>query len=194
MEVAVASSVNEAHVEKLLSEKLLNGFVLLETCCPACSTPLVKNNGLKSSANDSGSNAKKDPFVLPSSSFDQPFRPVAGVPMCVICNSHVVTQESEIELLEQCDTLKDKGSILIAMKGSSYSESDDEKKMEDEEFKRAAVHEIINLSHHGEPKQAAVFVEEKPQENTRGLATPQSKAKEDTELENCTTEEEYSVR
>jgi hypothetical protein len=54
--------------------------------------------------------------LLPQESFDQPFRPVEGVPICVSCKSHVITQETEISILEQCDSLRDKGSIYVALK------------------------------------------------------------------------------
>jgi hypothetical protein len=71
--------------------------------------------------------ARQVSMVL-SESFDQPFKPVPGVPICVACQSHVITHESEISILEQCDSLKDKGSILVALKDSDdsqYSEESD---------------------------------------------------------------------
>lgn len=113
-------SVNEAKIEHLLSEKLMEGYVLLDSSCPVCSTPLVKNNNVTTKKNDSNTNMTK-PVVLSSSSFNKPFKPVDGVPVCVICRSHVVTHESEISILERCDSLKDKGSILLALYSSSSS-------------------------------------------------------------------------
>lgn len=104
---------NEAHIEQLLSEKLMEGFVLLEKSCPICSTPLVKNQ----TSDEEEEPVEKDmePVMIPSGSFTQPFKPVEGVPFCVSCNSHVITQESEISILEKSDSLKGKGGILVAL-------------------------------------------------------------------------------
>ncbi|KAL3907955.1 MAG: hypothetical protein SGILL_008666 [Bacillariaceae sp.] len=113
---ASAVSVDEAKIEELLSEKLMTGYELLDSSCPVCSTPLIKNNNL-SEEEISGHSRE-------SSHSGKPFKPVAGVPMCVVCRSHVVTQESEISILERCESLKDKGSILLAIEsGSSVGDS-----------------------------------------------------------------------
>lgn len=112
-------SINEAKIEQLLSDKLMEGYVLLESSCPVCSTPLVKNNISNENSNRKSNIAK--PVVVSSDSFDKPFKPVDGVPICVLCRSHVVTHESEISILERCDSLKDKGSILLALYSSSSS-------------------------------------------------------------------------
>jgi hypothetical protein len=113
-------SINEAEIEQLLSERLMEGYILLETSCPVCSTPLVKNcpKGPKE-YNDKFS--MKQPVILSSDSFRKPFKPVDGVPICVVCRSHVVTHESDISILERCDSLKDKGSILLALYSSTSS-------------------------------------------------------------------------
>jgi len=126
--------INEAKLEHLLSEKLMEGYVLLETSCPVCSTPLVKNHHMvpknlsTSGEFDIGTFAKN--VLLPNKSFEQPFRPVEGVPICVSCKSHVITQETEVCILEQCDSLKDKGSIYVALKdvqeGHFYSDENDQ--------------------------------------------------------------------
>ena len=34
---------DDAEIERLLSEKLLEGYTLMERICPSCATPLVKN-------------------------------------------------------------------------------------------------------------------------------------------------------
>jgi hypothetical protein len=109
----------EAEVERLLSEKLLQGYVLLETSCPSCATPLVKRNAPM----ENRVNAKPEeklssfpsPWLVPSESFDQPFRAVHGVPYCVACDAHVVTEEADISVLERCDSLKQKGTIMVAL-------------------------------------------------------------------------------
>jgi hypothetical protein len=122
----------EARVEALLSDKLMDGYVLLEVSCPACATPLVKND-MNIADDDDGiqnhhshnSNNHMEPVIVPSQSFEQPFSPVNGVPFCVACQSHVVTDESDISLLEKCDSLKHKGSILVALNGeTSYTTTD----------------------------------------------------------------------
>jgi uncharacterized Zn finger protein (UPF0148 family) len=179
------SAIDDKRTEKLLSEKLLNGFVLLKDgFCPACSTPLVKNpTDDKKRKKGTG---LADHYLIPGSSFEQPFRPVAGVPVCITCNSHVVTNEGDIDLLQKCESLKDKGTILVAMR-----ESEEEKKeSEDHEYsRRATVHEIINLTDH-------VFVEEKPQEKARRPSpeTLPCHSLKGTTAGTVTTKEEYSVR
>ena len=139
-------SINEARLEQLLSEKLMQGYVLLESSCPVCATPLVKNHhmvpkslSVRSESFEGGT--FKHNVLLPQDSFDQPFRPVEGVPICVSCKSHVITQETEISILEQCDSLRDKGSIYVALKevyeGPSAGDSDDENNQTKENNKSA---------------------------------------------------------
>ncbi|KAG7337904.1 hypothetical protein IV203_022434 [Nitzschia inconspicua] len=117
-------SVNESKIEQLLSEKLMEGYVLLESSCPVCSTPLVKNE-ISSKDGRKESSKMPKPVILSSNSFDKPFKPVDGVPICIVCRSHVVTHESEISILERCDSLKDKGSILLALYDSSSGSTGD---------------------------------------------------------------------
>ena len=120
-EVCRTAAINEARLEQLLSEKLMQGYVLMESSCPKCSTPLVKNHHMVPKTLFSPSDDDNDvPIVnrcilLPAESFDQPFRPVDGVPVCVACKSHVITQETEVAILEHCDSMKDKGSIYVAL-------------------------------------------------------------------------------
>ncbi|KAL3931120.1 MAG: hypothetical protein SGARI_004287 [Bacillariaceae sp.] len=121
-------SINEERIEQLLSEKLMTGYVLMEHSCPVCSTPLVKNNhmpdGSKSDDSSASINSKgRKGVIIGSDSFDKPFKPVAGVPLCVVCRAHVVTNESEISILEHCESLKDKGSILLALEDSTVDDS-----------------------------------------------------------------------
>lgn len=114
--------MDDSQIEQLLSEKLIAGYVLMEATCPKCAVPLVKSHNsvpktLGSSSFD-GDDKKVvvDQVVLvPSGSFEQPFKPVNGVPMCVACDSHVITQQTELAILEECDSLKDKGSIYVAL-------------------------------------------------------------------------------
>ena len=111
---------DEARIEMLLSEKLMQGYVLLEKSCPVCATPLVKKNPVDEE--EAENDAPVAPVMVPSGSFDKPFRVVEGVPFCVGCTSHVITQECEISILERCDSLKAKGSILVALQDGSYTE------------------------------------------------------------------------
>lgn len=109
----------DARVEQLLSEMLMEGYILMEKSCPhpQCATPLVKKSQTDTPSH--GINKAVDPLLVPSKSFEQPFKPIDGVPFCVACNSHVVTQESEVAILERCESLKSKGGILVAMSAST---------------------------------------------------------------------------
>jgi hypothetical protein len=111
------SKADEVHIEQLLSEKLMEGYVLLEKSCPVCSTPLVKNQ--HDDEEDDPVEKEIEPVMIPKGSFTQPFHPVDGVPYCVACTSHVITQESEINILEKCGSLKGKGGIHVAMTSKS---------------------------------------------------------------------------
>lgn len=119
------ASIDEGKIEQLLSEKLMQGYVLLESSCPVCATPLVKNHHeVPKNFPTEHETPTQQPVMLSSNSFDKPFKPVDGVPICVVCRSHVITSESEISILERCDSLKDKGSILLALNSSSSEGSD----------------------------------------------------------------------
>jgi hypothetical protein len=119
---ATSRTISEAEIEQLLSEKLMEGYVLLDTSCPVCSTPLVKNHSRGPKLhNQNNKSTMRRPVILPSDSFHKPFKPVDGVPICVVCRSHVVTHESDISILERCESLKDRGSILLALYSSSSS-------------------------------------------------------------------------
>lgn len=144
-------AINEAKLEQLLSEKLMQGYVLLESSCPVCSTPLVKNHqmvpkNLSSGSSDSYEDGQLPKHVLlPRESFDQPFRPVEGVPICVTCNSHVITQETEVSILEQCDSLKDKGSIYVALNDIKQGHINVDDGSDDPLKENKTPPEIINL-------------------------------------------------
>lgn len=114
--ISNAMEDEEAHIEQLLSEKLMEGYVLLEKSCPVCSTPLVKNHD-GDDEDEEPVQKEIEPVMIPKGSFTQPFKPVAGVPFCVACSSHVITQEGEISILEKCSSLKGKGGILVALTG-----------------------------------------------------------------------------
>jgi hypothetical protein len=116
----------DQHVEQLLSEKLMNGYTLCTGGCPICLTPLIKNelvtktNSLTTPLSDPNN---RFPILVASESFEQPFIPVAGVPFCVVCQAHVVTSEADVDALEQSESFKDKGSILVALQDDEQRES-----------------------------------------------------------------------
>ena len=116
---------DDAEIERLLSEKLLEGYTLMERICPSCATPLVKNKN-NHAMEESKQKQNVEAFVVPSKSFEQPFQPVLGVPFCVSCQAHVVTEESEISVLERCDSLKMKGQILVALNSITETETPSE--------------------------------------------------------------------
>lgn len=127
MERTREEAVEDAKIEQLLSEKLMDGYVLMEDICPnpKCAIPLVKNNKvvprtLSRDENDPPlGNSIDHPVVVPSQSFEQPFKPVNGVPVCVGCNSHVITQEMELAILEDSDAFTERGSVYVALQKMS---------------------------------------------------------------------------
>ena len=143
-EIGREEMISDAKIEQMLSEKLIKGYVLMEATCPKCAVPLVKNHQMVPRSLSNLSGDENDPtnmnvvdkaVLLPVESFEQPFKPVDGVPMCVGCDSHVITSETEMTILEQCDALKDKGSIYVALETAAASPEEWEPKVD----------EIINL-------------------------------------------------
>ncbi len=162
---------SEEEIEQMLSEKLMEGYTLLESCCPVCTTPLIKN-AVKGNEDGNKTAQVKHPVLLSSDSFEKPFKPVDGVPICVVCQAHVVTSESDISILERCESLKDKGSILMALNESS-SDVEESYEEEDEDDDNVVVISVESMEKDGEenifevsstPKsgdpRAPIFVEE----------------------------------
>eukprot|EP00980_Cylindrotheca_fusiformis_P029017 scaffold22696_cov118-Cylindrotheca_fusiformis.AAC.11 len=98
--------LTEEEVEDLLSERLLEGYQLIEKSCPECTTPLIK---IENSPQEVDGNLLKTSVLIPNRNPEKPFDPVDGVPVCVACNCHVVTQECEMNILERHETTS--GSI-----------------------------------------------------------------------------------
>jgi hypothetical protein len=154
-EIGREEMISDAKIEQMLSEKLINGYVLMEATCPKCAVPLVKNHQMVPRSLSNLSGDENDPtnmnvvdkaVLLPVESFEQPFKPVDGVPMCVGCDSHVITSETEMIILEQCDALKDKGSIYVALETAAASPEEWEPKVDDSNAKDVVDRpEIINL-------------------------------------------------
>lgn len=129
LESREVESDDEVMVERLLSEKLLSGMILMEKACPVCSTPLVKAEqqqllpsgqtirqkphfGLKSLIDDTRSSDESSSGTSAISVVE----PVAGIPFCVSCQAHVVSHPNEVQALQQSDSqvgLAKKGSILV---------------------------------------------------------------------------------
>ena len=83
-------------VERLLSERLLQGFCLLERACPSCATPLVKQDLASAAIIDKYNLRKSDSGS--TSSISGTLQPVPGVAYCVMCQAHVVTCAAEMEI------------------------------------------------------------------------------------------------
>jgi Sjogren's syndrome/scleroderma autoantigen 1 (Autoantigen p27) len=136
---------DDEHIEQLLSEKLMEGYVLLEKSCPVCSTPLVKG---VADDEDEGVFKEIEPVMIPKGSFMQPFIPVEGVPLCVACTSHVVTQDNELNILTKCGSLKAKGGILVAAPSSKEPEIIDVTQYEDthDDEKKEEVEAVADIT------------------------------------------------
>lgn len=135
----------EEEVERLLSEKLVDGFLLLEKACPACVTPLVKRDAAWSprfpigyhpqqqqqppGATNFESSKSYDNLTygagLDSVAYESPIQPIAGVPFCVSCQAHVVTSTEEVVVLESADHLKVRGTIMVAMSRETLDDGDE---------------------------------------------------------------------
>jgi len=106
---------DDERVEQLLSERLMEGYVLLEKSCPACYTPLVKDFG--DDDDEPMIHKEIEPIVYTAKeSFIEPFVPVQGVPLCVGCTSHVVFQENEAAILAGSGIMKIKGGFMVVEK------------------------------------------------------------------------------
>ena len=107
--------VEEEEVEIMLSDRLVEGCVLLDKSCPACVTPLLKQmDGFE--ADTSGDNSLKKGKSRESSKSNQTLTPIDGVPFCVACQAHVVTSTDEVDKVEtQKHNLKDMVLTALAL-------------------------------------------------------------------------------
>lgn len=128
-------SLDVGRIERLLSSRLLSGYCLLEKSCPACSVPLVKcpfpqidENGNQSNSfhqisYSSVGETNDDRTVFDTESrgatVESPSKkisPIPGVPFCVYCEAHVVTDHDEVEMLEDAASVtwnKRKGHVYV---------------------------------------------------------------------------------
>lgn len=159
-------------IESLLSEKLLEGYTLLDTSCPKCVTPLVKKKvPTMNFSPRSDQPISKDTSITPhislayvavkpqpssdsmvlSGSFAQeaaPFSPVSGVPFCVFCNAHVVTRDEDMIALERCHSLKEKGKIIVAIDDEDRHDCAVEVRLPERPSSRLASREEIEQENH----------------------------------------------
>jgi uncharacterized Zn finger protein (UPF0148 family) len=114
------------NVEDLLFKYLMQGGQLLDSCCPSCQNPLVKdgetpevmspttlNNAAATSFDGYESELGQDDDKKPA------WTPVKGVPFCVACEATVVTTEMELayasERLALTGRSQKKGSMIVAL-------------------------------------------------------------------------------
>jgi hypothetical protein len=117
-----ADGYDEDRIEQLLSERLLQGFTLLEDqACPVCSTPLILQ---EPSSGDEDTCTETDEILSSTTSANRvnttmhsQIQPISGVPFCVACPAHVITEEVHVKFIEQHqeDVDKLRGTILVAL-------------------------------------------------------------------------------
>jgi len=103
----------ESEVETLLTEKLLQGFVLQTKCCPspACNdTPLVK---AMADIPKTGAEGGEIPSTVSDDSLTKT-QPITGVSYCVACSAHVMTTKEEVRIMTERNALVG-GAVLLAM-------------------------------------------------------------------------------
>jgi len=109
LDQSVSTNYSVIEVDAMITDKLLDGYVLQTKVCPFCNTPLVKaadtSEGLGAVASVSSGESLK------------PAEPIQGVCFCVGCSAHVVTTKEENRILTELDILNGKshGAILMAM-------------------------------------------------------------------------------
>lgn len=110
--------VNDSEVEERISERLVQGCMLLESACPACVTPLVK----QTDDGPSDDNSLMMGLSRPGSKSDHDLTPIEGVPFCVACPCHVITTPEEAEKVEEnLDNINEKVLVTYEMEEPQYS-------------------------------------------------------------------------
>jgi len=120
------------NMEKLLLDHLLKGSKLIEKWCPACHFPLLKKGVTPllfspasvsvqgDSSFDSGASEQEDSCQ---------WMPTDGIPYCLSCETHVVTNEFELafaaEQMSSSHKMSKKGSLLHLMQVPSRPSSPD---------------------------------------------------------------------
>ena len=142
----IAQRLMDEKVEKLISERLLVGWVLYTdghcASCPKCNVPLMINQSVREVLPAGVVVAQPTEFSARAIAYDEKLaeemyakkvaisgteelpdgveamnhRTVAGVPYCVYCQCHVVTEISHLSLVEAFDRLADrqiKGNMIF---------------------------------------------------------------------------------
>lgn len=111
-------------MEELLFDHLLKGSRLLEKRCPACHNQLLKK-GVTPVLFSPSSVQGNSSFDSAASEIDDnvgPWEPIEGLPYCLACEAHVVTNEFELsfaaEQLSNNSKMQKKGALLQLMDGS----------------------------------------------------------------------------
>ena len=107
--------LQENEIEELLSDRLVDGCVLMDRSCPACVTPLLKqvDELVPYPGDDASLKRGKSRDTTKS---NQSLTPIEGVPFCVACQAHVVTSSDEIDKVEeQKQSLKDLVLTALAL-------------------------------------------------------------------------------
>lgn len=112
-------------MEEVLLEYLLKGSRLLEKRCPACHNQLLKKGVtpvLLSPASVHGNSSFESCPSIVEEENDKPWEPIEGLPFCLACEAHVVTNEFELsyasETLSNKSKVQKKGALLHLMDGS----------------------------------------------------------------------------
>jgi len=146
-----SSVISESEVETLLTEKLMQGFVLQPNCCPTCNTPLVKamiNMPIAANGDDANDTT-----------------PINGVPFCVSCKAHVMKTKEEIRIMTETNAIMGaRGEVLLAM--SEDEESDDD------EFVPRIVPQPLSSVVFNEPADSHQASEKVPEPTSEPIAQP----------------------
>ena len=220
---------------ELLMERARQGMKIMKKCCPVCATPLcIQSVGPpKYNAGPDGETqllklAEKDSALYNeclSKSFDDgeldntlEIEPLPGVPFCVNCPAHVVTESSQIDILAESGEMAmsklQKGSIVVAIDDEEADKPSSPEKKEpientttetvkspldstpEPENSSKSQDEPTNQIFFPEEDSSPVKMEEKPENDAKQVetsdlsSTPVEKPAEETDY----TELDYSVR
>jgi len=117
-------------MEELLFEHLMKGSRLLEKRCPACHNQLLKKGVtpvLFSPSSVHGNSSFESCSSVVDEENEQPWEPIEGLPFCLTCEAHVVTNEFELsfasEMLSSKSKAQKKGALLHLRKRGAFFSS-----------------------------------------------------------------------
>ena len=112
---------NSKNIEELLVNHLVQGAKLMEQWCPACNHPLLKVGETPALLSPSKSLSTASSFDSTATDIeDVEWKPVEGVPYCVVCEAHVVTNEKELAFAAENfgdGKRQKKGSLTTLLEG-----------------------------------------------------------------------------